>query len=163
MIDLRVIKIIILCFLWTAVAIIGGCATSSNMLYINQTYRAQQIVPLSDETVIALNSGETIDLKKIARQEEKMPARVRVIKVHGTFLVTGDGMAKIWKIVPEEEDKAKFSKLSLLSADVLFSRPKFKGSFNSNCVKFYWQERGQRRMVFIDSQGNWDQDKCPAD
>lgn len=144
-----------------AAAALSGCAPT---LFFNQSFLASEELKLTKDGYASLKStGETFDLTPIKSQEAKAD-RILVIKIHGSYLVAGEGFKKVWRLWGGGgKDKAKYEAVEKLSpaAPAGFAGVSLEAS--GNCALFKQTKGAQAAQTFITADGDVDEKKCPDD
>jgi hypothetical protein len=143
--------------LLTVALLISACAPS---LVFNQTFLVPEDLKLAPNGYASLKStGESLDLGPIKAQE-KGADRVQIIKVHGAYVLVGDGFQRAWRLWPDGKDEMHYKPLDL--------SPGTKGGFASasleasgNCALLRWQKGGAPAQAYVNSDGDADDKKCP--
>src|SRR5436309_15987080 len=93
-----------------AALVLAGCAPS---LTFNQTFLVPEDVKLAPNGYASLKStGESFDLSPIKAQE-KSAERIQIIKVHGAYVLVGDGFQRAWRLWPDGKDEMHYQPLDL--------------------------------------------------
>jgi hypothetical protein len=135
----------------------AGCASKT---FFNQSFLTSEELKLSANSgyVSLKSTGETMDLSGI-RTAEPGAKNIVIIKVHGTFIVTGDGFRKVWKLWPAcGKDAARYSAIKVEPAPVEIKKPVMEKS--GECALVKWDEDAGPRQVYINSKGTVSPEKC---
>src|SRR5258706_602548 len=93
-----------------ALLALAACAPT---LTFNQSFLVPEELKLAPNGYASLKStGESFDLGPIKAQETKTD-RVEILKVHGTYVLVGDGYKKVWTLWPAGKDLYHFEPLKL--------------------------------------------------
>ena len=144
-------------------ALVVGAAGCASSMVLNQTFLASEDLKIAQKGFVSLKStGETFDFSGI-REAEPNAKNVVLIKVHGTFIATGDGFSHVYKIWPAcGKDKAKYKAVKLDPASPMgFRAPQL--SVAGNCALLKWENDAGTRQAFIDRDGDIDENKCDDD
>jgi hypothetical protein len=135
----------------------AGCAPT---LRFNQSFLVAEDMKISDKGYGSLKStGESFDLSPI-RKAEGRADRVIVLKVHGTFLITGEGFKKLWRLWPAGEDEIHYEAID----DVKAPASGFTGVAlepAGKCALFTFSKNGAPTQVFVTAGGDIDAKRCP--
>jgi hypothetical protein len=131
----------------------AGCAPK---LYFNQTFLVSEELKVTRTGYVSLKStGEVFDLSPIRNQEPGAGDRILLAKVHGTYLVVGDGFRRPWRLWPVGGDAAKFEPIDLDPGAGGFQAPTLEMS--GDCALLRWQDR----QAFVNADGDVDEKRCP--
>lgn len=109
---------------------LGACAPK---LYARFTFnQAQNELPVTDGNV-AFPTGESIDISEILKKENKKPEKVAVTRLFGTYLLTAEGFASVWKLQPEGREQASYTAIAIPGTKAI-TGPKFTHSTTHNCA-----------------------------
>ncbi len=143
--------------------VVLGLVSCLPKVYFNQSFSASEKVPVTKDMYIALPDGENFDGSLIFMTEKVTPRDINIIKVHGTFLVVGDGFKNLWAIFPVSGDRAKVKRISFLKENEVFSNPVFEVSSQSRCVILKYYVEDISKSVFVDKDGDVEEKKCDDD
>jgi len=142
---------------WTCALALGGCTPT---LLFNQTFLVSEDLKVTSSGYVSLKStGETFDLSPI-RAIERGGDRVVLAKVHGTFIVTGDGFRKLWRVWPAGRDQAKYKAVEYDPGPDGIRGPAME--IAGNCVVVHWDRLGNPGTVYVTADGDADETKCKA-
>ena len=85
--------------------------------------------------------------------------RVEILKVHGTYVLVGDGYKKVWKLWPGGKDLYHYEPLKLEPGAGGFSQPTLEAS--GNCALLKWQKGASPAQAFVNSDGAFNDKNCP--
>ena len=135
---------------------LSACAPA---LIANQSFLVPEELKLAPNGYASLKStGETFDLGPIKTQEAKTD-RVQVLKVHGTYLVVGDGFRKAWTLWPGGKDEMHYKPLKLEPGPQGFSQAALEAS--GNCALLKWQKGASPAQTFVNADGDVNDKNCP--
>lgn len=131
-----------------------GCAPK---LYFNHSFLVPEELKVTRSGYVSLKStGESFDFAPIKAQEPRAGERLLLVKVHGTYLVVGDGFRHVWRMWPAGADQAKYKPVGDLDAGPEgFASPTLEVSGKCGLVR--WEER----QAFVTADGDVDEKKCP--
>ena len=142
--------------LGTLAALATACAPT---LRFNQTFLAPEDLKLAKNGYASLKStGESFDLSPIKAQEIGASDRVVVLKVHGSYILVGDGFAKAFRLWPAGRDEAHYKALDVQPGKQGFVSPTLEVS--GKCALIRWQRGGAPAQAFVTSEGDVDEKKC---
>ena len=123
---------------------LSGCLPS---LYMIDSFRQAQVVPVV-EGMIALDRGESIEIKEILAREKRSVEKVLVTKLKGRYLLTAEGFKQIWVIIPSGEKSGKFFARALPDNKTI-RNPRFLHSEQHGCVTLLLgaQEQPERWQI----------------
>src|SRR6478735_3504392 len=128
-------------------ALSAACAPT---LHFNQSYLVAEELKLSSKNYASLKStGESFDLAPIAAQEGKVE-RVIVLKVHGTYLLAGEGFKHLWRLWAGGKDEAKFKPVDLgenAPATGGFTAPTLEPA--GKCALFKFSKGATQAQVYV--------------
>jgi hypothetical protein len=142
-------------------AFVAGCASTMSF---NQSFLASEDLKIAQKGFVSLKStGETFDFSGIREAEPGARGNVVLMKVHGTFIATGDGFTHVYKIWPAcGRDKAKYKFIKLDPGSPQgFRAPQL--TMAGNCALLKWENEAGTRQAFIDADGDADETKCDDD
>lgn len=133
-----------------------GCAPT---LRFNQTWLASEDLKLARNGYTGLKSGESFDLQPIRARELTTSERVVILKVHGSYLVVGDGFKHAWRLWGGGKDEAHYEPIDSLKPGAQgFGSPTLEVS--GNCALVHWQRAGAPAQAFVTFKGDVDEKKC---
>lgn len=139
----------------TALAL-GACTPK---LLFNQTFLVSEDLRVTSAGYVSLKStGETFDISPIRLIEGGRGERVVIAKVHGSFILTGDGFHKLWRLWPVGRDAAKYKAL-----DYDPGPDGFRGAaleIVGKCVVVHWDRGGNAATLHVTGDGDVDENKC---
>lgn len=153
----------LLAALAAGLALVGaaGCAPT---LHFNQSFLVAEELKLSSKGYASLKStGESFDLQPIQQQEGKVE-RVVLLKVHGSYLVVGEGFKHLWRLWAGGRDEAKFKPVDLgelQPATGGLGSPSLEPA--GKCALFKWSKGATTAQVFVTADGDVDAKRCPDD
>src|ERR1700756_5654876 len=81
---------------------LAACAPT---LIANQSFLVSEELKLAPSGYASLKStGETFDLGPVKKQEPKTD-RIQILKIHGSYVLVGDGFRKAWALWPGGKDE----------------------------------------------------------
>ena len=135
-------------------------ACAAMTIPVHQTYQHVDEVRLPQTgSVVALDTGETLDLTLILHNEGKRPERLFLHKVEGVFVLIGDGFKNLYVIYPKG-DTADVE-LVPLSATTGVEAPKLRPGVASKCTLLTYKGNGAEKKLFIGSDGKTSPSDCP--
>ena len=143
-----------------ALAALGaaGCAPT---LHFNQSYLVSEELKLSSKNYASLKStGESFDLAPIAAQEGKVE-RVIVLKVHGTYLLAGEGFKHLWRLWAGGTDEAKFKPVDLgenAPAASGLTAPTLEPA--GKCALLKFSKGATQTQLYVTAGGDVDAKRC---
>ncbi|MCX7959200.1 MAG: hypothetical protein N3B13_09150 [Deltaproteobacteria bacterium] len=143
--------------------LILGLSACLPKVFFNQSFSSPEKVPVSKDGYIALPSGENFDGSLILETEKMTPKDISIIKIHGTYLVVAEGFRHLWAVFPVSGDKAKVKRISILKENETFSNVVFEVSSKTRCIIFRFSTENGQRTVFVDSDGDAEENKCDDD
>ena len=139
-----------------ALLALAACAPT---LTFNQSFLVPEELKLAPNGYASLKStDESFDLGPIKAQETKTD-RVEILKVHGTYVLVGDGYKKVWTLWPAGKDLYHFEPLKLEPGAGGFSQPTLETS--GNCALLKWQKGASPAQAFVNSDGAVNDKNCP--
>jgi len=133
----------------------SACAPS---LTFNQTFLVPEDLRLASNGYASLKStGESFDLSPI-KSQEKNADRVQVLKIHGAYLLVGDGFQKAWRLWPDGKDEMHYKPLDLVPGTQGFASAQLEAS--GNCALLKWTKGGTPAQAYVTSDGDVDDKKC---
>jgi hypothetical protein len=128
-----------------------GCAPK---LRFNQSFLVSEELKVARGGFVSLKStGESFDLGPITRLEPKAE-RVVVIKLHGSYLLTGDGFHHLYRLWPRGTDEAAYEPVELEPGPDGFVSPTLE--ISGDCALVRWEQR----QAFVNAEGDVDANKC---
>lgn len=141
--------------LLTAVAA-AACAPT---LTANQSFLVPEELRIAPNGYASLKStGESFDLTPIRSQEPRTD-RVEVLKVHGAFIVAGDGWKRAWELWPGGKDEMHYKPLRLNPGVSGFAQPALEAS--GNCALLKWQKGASPAQAYVNADGDVNEKNCP--
>ncbi len=135
---------------------LAACAPT---LTFNQSFLVPEELKLAPNGYASLKStGESFDLSPIKAQEKNVD-RVQVLKVHGSYLLVGDGFKHAWRLWPGGKDEMHYQPLDLQPGAKGFAAASLEAS--GNCALLKWQKGGAPAQAYVNSDGDADDKKCP--
>ena len=136
--------------------LISACAPS---LTFNQSFLVPEDLKLASNGYASLKStGESFDLSAIKAQERSAD-RVQILKVHGAYVLVGDGFQRAWRLWPDGRDEMHFKPLDLAPGTKGFASASLEAS--GNCALLRWTKGGAPAQAYVTSDGDADDKKCP--
>src|SRR5260370_10469316 len=127
---------------------LAACAPA---LISNQTFLVPEELKLAPNAYASLKStGETFDLGAI-KQEEAKTDRIDIIKIHGTYLLVGDGYRHSWQLWPGGKDEMHYKPLKLEPGAQGFSAATPEAS--GNCALLNWQKGPSPGQAYVNAAG----------
>lgn len=130
-------------------------------LHFNQSYLVAEELKLSTKGYASLKStGESFDLGPIAQQEGKVE-KVIVIKVHGTYLLAGEGWKHLWRLWEGGNDEAHYKPIDLgdnAPSTGGFTAPTLEPA--GKCALFKYSRGATQAAMFVTAGGDVDGKKC---
>jgi hypothetical protein len=136
---------------------LAGCAPT---LRFNQTFLTPVELKVSDKGYASLSTtGETFDLSPIKKAEGNA-GKALLIKVHGTYFVTGEGFHNLWRLWQGGDDEAHYKPVEIEGAPRTgFSSPQLEVS--GKCLLFSWSKGASAEKRFVTTSGDVDTKGCP--
>jgi len=135
----------------------AGCAPT---LRFNQSFLASEDLRISDKGYASLKStGESFDLGPIRAAEGRVD-RVVILKVHGTFLLTGEGFKHLWRLFPAGGDEIHYKTID----DAQAPKTGFSGVAldpSGKCALFTFTKNGAPTQLYVTAGGDVDSKRCP--
>lgn len=139
-------------------AVLLALTACAPTLTFNQTFLVPEELKLAQNGYASLKStGESFDLGPIKAQE-KSSDRLSILKVHGAFILVGDGYQHAWRLWPAGKDEFHYKPLDL-APGAAFNAPTLEAS--GNCALLKWQKGGAAAQAFVNSDGDVDEKACP--
>jgi hypothetical protein len=141
---------------FAAALLSAGCAPT---LASNQSFLTPEDLKIAPNGYASLKTtGETFDLGPIQKEENRVD-RIEIVKLHGNFIVIGDGYKHAWKLYPAGTDEMHYKPLKLEPGARGFSQPELEVS--GNCALLKWQKGGSPAQVYVNADGDFDDKNCP--
>ena len=138
-----------------ALVLSTACAPT---LTFNQSFLVPEELKLAGNGYASLKStGESFDLSPI-KAAEKSGDRLQILKVHGAYVLVGDGFQHAWRLWPAGKDEMHYKPLDLAPGGSGFSGATLEAS--GNCALLKWQKGGKPAQTFVNSDGDVDEKKC---
>jgi hypothetical protein len=135
---------------------LAACAPT---LISNQSFLVPEELKLAPNGYASLKStGESFDLGPIKSQETKTD-RIQILKVHGTYVLVGDGFQHLWTLWPGGKDEMHYKPLKLDPGTRGFSGATLEAS--GNCALLKWQKGGSPAQSFVNADGDVNEKNCP--
>ena len=136
-----------------------GLAACAPTLTFNQSFLVPEELKLAPNGYASLKStGESFDLGPIKAQETKTD-RVQILKVHGTYVLVGDGYKKVWTLWAGGKDLYHYEPIKLDPGPGGFSQASLEPS--GNCALLKWQKGASPAQAFVNSDGAFNEKNCP--
>lgn len=143
-----------------AVAFSSGCAAVT--VPFKGSYRAVDETPLTEGTIVALDTGETVDLNEILKLEgNKRPEKILVLKTHGLYAVVADGFKHLYLLEHNSKDEADGDAVDLEVAPEGATETKFRAGVASLCGTLTYKGLGGEKKVYIGRKGKTSNTECP--
>jgi hypothetical protein len=135
----------------------AGCAPT---LRFNQSFLTAEEIRVSDRGFASLKStGETFDFTPLRTLEGKVD-RVILLKVHGTWFVTGEGFRHVYRLWPGGDDEAHYKPIEIEKSPVGgFSAPALEPA--GKCALFSWTTGGGTEKRWLTAGGDVESKGCP--
>jgi hypothetical protein len=135
---------------------LAACAPT---LIGNQSFLVSEELKLAPSGYASLKStGESFDLGPIKAQEPKSD-RIQILKIHGSYVLVGDGFRKAWTLWPAGKDEVHYKPLKLEPGAQGFSRPSLETS--GNCALLKWQRGASPAQAYVNADGDVNDKNCP--
>ena len=135
---------------------VAACAPT---LIFNQSFLVPEELKLAPNGYASLKStGESFDLGPIKQQETKTD-RIQILKIHGTYVLVGDGFKKVWRLWPGGKDEMHYEPLKLEPGTQGFSQPALETS--GNCALLKWQKGASPAQAYVNADGAVNDKNCP--
>jgi hypothetical protein len=142
-------------------ALIGLSSCAAMNIPVRLTYQAVDEVPLENGNVVALATGETLDVSNILANESKRPSTLLVHKIEGVYVLVGEGFKNLYVLNPKGET-ADVDFVPLLSVINGATEPKMRPGVASRCTLLtYKTTQGAEQKLFIGSEGKTSPSDCP--
>jgi hypothetical protein len=139
-------------------AVLIALTACAPTLTFNQSFLVPEDLKLAPNGYASLKStGESFDMGPI-KAVEKSSDRVQILKVHGSYIVVGDGYQHVWRLWPAGKDEMHYKPLDL-SPGTVFNGPTLEAS--GNCALVKWQKGGAPAQAYVNSDGDVDEKACP--
>ncbi len=135
----------------------AGCAPT---LRFNQSFLVADDMKISDKGYASLKStGESFDLSPIRAAEGRVD-HVVVFKVHGSYLLVGEGFKHLWRLWPGGQDEVHYQAVDDITAPGSgFSGVALEPA--GKCVRFTFTKGASQSQWFVTSGGDHDAKACP--
>ncbi len=128
-------------------------------LTFNQSFLVPEELKVAPNGYASLKStGESFDLGPI-RQQESRTDRIEIIKVHGLYVLAGDGYKHAWTMWSGGKDEMHYKPLKLEPGPQGFVQPVLEAS--GNCALLKWQRGAVPAQVFVTPDGDVNAKSCP--
>jgi len=143
-----------------AVCLALGAAGCAPTLRFNQSYLVAEDMKVTDKGYAALKStGETFDLTPI-RTAEGRADHVTILKVHGTYFVTGEGFKNLWRLWPGGDDEVHYKPVDDVGGKSgVFSGVTLEPA--EKCAHFTFTKGAMPSSVYVTTGGDVDTKRCP--
>jgi hypothetical protein len=134
----------------------AGCAPRT---YINQSFLSSEDLKIGQTGLVSLKStGETIDVSGIKAIEPDAKGVV-IIKVHGSYIITGDGFQKVWRLWPlGAKDKAAYEPVKIDPPPGQLKTPTLEKS--GSCALLKWIATEGEKQLYITGCGKVSDEKA---
>ena len=133
-----------------------ACAPS---LVSNQSFLVPEDLKIAPNGYASLKStGESFDLGPIKAQETKTD-RISILKVHGSYVLVGDGYRHAWSLWQGGKDEMHFKPLKLEPGTQGFTGAVLEAS--GNCALLKWQKGASPAQAYVNSDGDVNDKSCP--
>jgi len=141
-----------------SVLVLEACAAMS--VPVRMTYQEVDEVPMqSTGNVVALKTGETIDISLILANESKRPETLLVHRVEGVYVLVAEGFKNVYVMYPSKDETAGVDPVPLLSTA---TEPKLRPGVASRCTLLtYKGAKGAEQKLYIGSGGATSPTDCP--
>lgn len=134
----------------------AACAPT---LISNQSFLVSEELKLAPSGYASLKStGETFDLGPVKKQEPKTD-RIQILKIHGAYVLVGDGFRKAWAMWPGGKDEMHYKQIKLEPGAQGFSQPALEPS--GNCALLKWQKGASPAQAYVNADGDVNEKNCP--
>jgi hypothetical protein len=128
-------------------------------LAANQSFLVPEELKLAPNGYASLKStGESFDLGPIKKEETRV-SQVEVIKIHGTFVLVGDGFHKVWTLWPGGKDELHYQPAKLEPGPQGFAQPTLE--ISGNCALLKWQKGASPAQAYVNADGAANEKSCP--
>jgi hypothetical protein len=135
---------------------LSACAPA---LIANQSFLVSEELKLAPNGYASLKStGESFDLGPIKSQETKSE-RIQILKVHGSYVLVGDGFRRAWTLSPGGKDEMHYRPLKLEPGAQGFSAAQLEPS--GNCALLKWQKGASPAQAYVNADGDFNDKNCP--
>ena len=135
---------------------LAGCAPT---LVANQSFLVPEELKLAPTGYASLKStGESFDLGPI-KKEEPRTDRIQILKVHGSYLLVGDGFRRTWMLWPGSKDEMHYKPLKLEPGAQGFLGATLETS--GNCALLKWQRGVTPAQAYLTADGDVNDKNCP--
>src|SRR4051794_12129966 len=126
-------RVLIKFLLLLTMPLVWSCAAMTIPAHF--TYQAVDEVPLpqTGSGIVALDTGETIDVSSILASEGKRPTQLLMHKIEGVFVLVGEGFKNLYIVYPKG-DKADVDLVPLAGAPNGAEQPKLRAGVASKCT-----------------------------
>lgn len=136
--------------------VLTACAPA---LTFNQSFLVPEDLRIAPNGYASLKStGESFDLGPIRSQETKTD-RIQILKVHGTYVLVGDGYQHAWEMWSGGKDEMHFKPLKLEPGAQGFTGAVLEAS--GNCALLKWQKGASPAQAYVNADGDTDDKRCP--
>lgn len=128
-------------------------------LIANQSFLVPEELKLAPNGYASLKStGETFDLSPVKTQEAKTD-RIQILKVHGSYILVGDGFRHAWTLWPGGKDEMHYKPLGLEPGAKGFAGVALETS--GNCALLKWQKGASPAQAYVNADGDVNEKNCP--
>jgi hypothetical protein len=136
----------------------AGCAPT---LRFNQSFLVAEDMKISDKGYASLQStGESFDLSPIRAAEGRVD-KVIILKVHGSFIVTGEGFKNVWRLWPAGTDEIHYAAIDDAKAAKGQAYSGVSLQPSGKCALFGFNKSGTPAQLYISAGGDIDSKRCP--
>ena len=138
------------------VLVLAACAPA---LTFNQSFLVPEDLKVAPNGYASLKStGESFDLSPIRAQETKTD-RIQILKIHGTYVLVGDGYKRAWALWSGGKDEYHYKAVKLEPGPQGFSGAVLEAS--GNCALLKWQKGASPAQAYVNSDGDANDKSCP--
>ena len=139
-------------------ALAVGCAPKT---YLNQSFLTSEELKTGSTGYVSLKStGETMDLGGLLKEEPDARSLV-LIKIHGVYIITGEGFKKIWRLWASGTDKGSFKPVKFNGITAPLESPSIEKS--GECALVRWTFDKSEKQVWVTADGSTNIEKCPLE